>query len=145
MNAFELGSLNWIRQQDFSDPARPIDNWLAVVGGDAKAGRVDFFNKWEPNAYCPLHRHLGDTISVVLQGEHHVEAFDGSKRIRPPGHYGCTPAGEFHWELGGPQGSVVFFSLQSHDGRAFELLDSKGNALGGITVAELLAGQLLPL
>ena len=140
---FDLDKLNWVRQVDDSDPVRPVDNSTAVVGGDVAAGRVDFFTKWAPNAYCPLHRHLGDTISVVLEGEHHVEEMDGSSRTRPPGHYGCTSSGEFHWEYGGPQGSVVFFSLQSSDGRAFELLDPTGKPIGEITVAELLAGKML--
>jgi hypothetical protein len=142
---FDLSKLNWMRQQDFSDPARPVDNSTAVVGGDAASGRLDFFTRWEPNTYCPLHRHLGDTVSVVLQGEHNIEELDGSKRTRPPGHYGFTPTGECHYEFGGPQGSVVFFSMQSKDGRAFGVEDRDGNCLGVITVAEMLAGQILPL
>src|ERR1019366_8126877 len=84
---YDLSKLNWIRQIDNSDPQRPADTSTAVVGGDVAAGRVDFFSKWEPNSYCPLHRHLGDTISVVLQGEHFIEELDGSRRMRPPGHY----------------------------------------------------------
>jgi quercetin dioxygenase-like cupin family protein len=115
----DLEKLNWMRQVDLdTNPARPVDTSIAVVGGDAATGRVDFFNKWEPGSYCPLHRHCGDTISVVLEGEHIVEEFDGSRRIRPPGHYGVTPESDYHWELGGPEGSLVFFTLTSKDGRA---------------------------
>ena len=142
----DLDKLNWMRQVDFeTDPARPVDTSIAVVGGDVATGRVDFFNKWEPGTYCPLHRHCGDTISVVLEGEHIVENFDGSRRTRPPGHYGVTPAGEFHWELGGPEGSLLFFTMTSKDGRAFEAMDREGNVIGEITVADLLAGKLLTL
>ena len=141
----DLDKLNWVRQVDNSDPAHPVDNATAVVGGDAATGRVDFFTRWEPNSYCPLHRHLGDTISVVLEGEHNVEEFDGSRRTRPPGHYGVTPQGDYHWEYGGPQGSLVFFTMTSKDGRAFELMDREGNVIGEIGVAELLAGKILAL
>jgi quercetin dioxygenase-like cupin family protein len=142
----DLDKLNWMRQVDFeTDPARPVDTSIAVVGGDAATGRVDFFNKWEPGTYCPLHRHCGDTISVVLEGEHIVENFDGSRRTRPPGHYGVTPANEYHWELGGPEGSLLFFTMTSPDGRAFELMDREGNVIGELTVADLLAGKLLTL
>jgi hypothetical protein len=143
--AFDLSKLNWVRQQDLSDPARPVDTWTAVVGGDVEAGRVDFFSKWAPHTYCPLHRHLGETISVVLEGEHYVEELDGSKKIRPPGHYACTADGAVHWEHGGPDGSVVFFSLQSDRGLAFELVDRNGAAVGVISVAEMLAGEVIPL
>jgi quercetin dioxygenase-like cupin family protein len=142
LSSFDMDKLNWARQIDDSDPARPVDNSTAIVGGDLAAGRVDFFTKWAPNAYCPLHRHLGDTISVVLAGLHHVEEVDGATRKRPPGHYGHTAAGEYHWEYGGPEGSLVFFSVQSKDGRAFELLDKDGNAVGVVTVADLLSGNL---
>ncbi len=142
---FDLSKLNWIRQVDHSDPRHPVDTSTAVVGGDVAAGRIDFFSKWEPGTFCPLHRHLGDTVSVVLQGEHHVEELDGSTRMRPPGHYALTPKGDLHWEFGGPEGSVVFFSLTSADGRVFELVGSDGQPGGVITVAEMLAGDMLEL
>jgi quercetin dioxygenase-like cupin family protein len=142
---YDLSKLNWIRQIDNSDPERPVDTSTAVVGGDLAAGRVDFFSKWEPNSYCPLHRHLGDTISVVLEGEHFIEELDGSRRMRPPGHYACTRAGELHWEHAGAGGSVVFFSLQSPGGGVFEVNDRDGNALAVITLEQLLNGELLSL
>jgi len=142
---YDLSKLNWIRQVDTSDPQRPVDNSTAVVGGDLAAGRVDFFTKWAPNSYCPLHRHLGDTVSVVLEGPHYVEEVDGSRRARPPGHYACTRSGEMHWEHAGPDGSVVFFSLQSAGGGVFEVNDIDGTALAVITLEQLLAGELLSL
>ena len=142
---FDFSKLNWVREQNNSDPKRPVDIATAVVGGDLKSGRVDFFVKWEPNTYCPLHRHLGDTVSIVLQGEHFIEERDGSKRTRPSGHYSCAPNGELHWEHGGAPGSMVFFSLQSNDGRAFEILDLSGNTVGIVTVADMLAMKALPV
>lgn len=142
VTGFDLSTLNWVRQVDMSDPAHPVDTSTAVVGGDLTAGRIDFFSKWEPGTYCPLHRHLGDTISVVLQGAHHIEEIDGSTRMRPPGHYAMTPRDECHWEFGGSEGSVVFFSVTSPDGRIFELVGRDGESQAVITVEQMLAGEM---
>jgi len=138
---FDLRTLNWVRQQDFSDPARPIDNSFAVVGGDVAVGRVDFFAKWEAGTYAALHRHLADTISIVVEGEHYIEDVHGARRRRLPRHYGCTPKGELHWEVGGPQGSIVFFSVTCPLGDVFEMVHPDGHSLGTVTVAEMLSGS----
>ena len=128
-----------IRDHDLSDPARPVDNVTLIVGGDAASGRVDFITKWKPGHYCTYHRHLGATVSVVLEGEHWVEKEDGTRKRRLPGHYSCAPEGESHREFSGPEGSVVFFSIQSAGGGAFDSLDANGNATRSSTVAQLLA------
>lgn len=128
-----------IRDQDFSDPARPVDNVTLVVGGDAATGRVDFITRWKPGHYCTYHRHLGDTVSIVLAGEHWVEKEDGTRKRRLPGHYSCAPAGESHREFAGPEGSTVFFSIQSADGRAFQSLDASGQAVSdGSTIEQMI-------
>jgi len=139
---FDLDSLDWIRQLDLSDPRRPIDNSTAVVGGDLATGRLDFFTKWSPGTYCPLHRHLADTVSIVVQGEHYVEDVEGKSRKRLPRHYSCTPEDELHYEYGGPEGSVVFFSVTSRDGRLFELVEPDGTSLGEINIEQMLGGGL---
>lgn len=137
---FDWDDERLIRDHDLSDPARPVDNVSLIVGGDAASGRVDFITRWRPGHYCTYHRHLGDTISIVLAGEHWVEKEDGTRKRRKPGHYSCAPAGESHREFAGPEGSVVFFSIHSADGRAFQSLDAAGNAVGeGSTVAQMLS------
>jgi hypothetical protein len=129
-----------IRDFDLSDPARPIDNVTLVVGGDAATGRVDFITKWKPGHYCTYHRHLGETVSVVLAGEHWVESEDGSLRCRPPGNYARTAAGERHREFAGPHGSTVFFSIHSPQGGAFQSLDAAGQPVSeGSTIAQLVS------
>jgi hypothetical protein len=139
---FDLSKLKWNRTQDLSDPAVPIDVSTAVVGGNAELGRIDFIVWWEPNCYCPFHRHMTDTISIVLEGEHHIETTKDSQtvsKVRPPGHYGCTPGGDAHMERAGPNGSLVFFSAQAKDGRVFESLDAQGNVTHITTVADMLS------
>lgn len=138
----DLNSLNWIPERDMSDPRRPVASSTAVVGGDAASGRVDFFTRWEPNSYCSFHAHLADTISVVMAGELNVENLDGSRKQRTAGDYTCTPAGRRHYECAGPEGALLFFSLTSKDGAAFELIDEDGHSKGVVTVADMLAGEL---
>jgi hypothetical protein len=140
--ALDLGNLSWIEERDYSDPARPVASATAVVGGDIEAGRVDFLTRWESNSYCSFHRHLADTISIVLEGELHVEDLDGSRKIRPRGHYSCTPAGRLHWEQAGPNGATVFYSALSKDGPTFEVVDREGNAIAIITATDMLTGRL---
>jgi len=45
-------------------------------------------------------------------------------------------------EYAGPEGSLVFFSMQSTDGRLFEILDKDENVLGIATIEGLVAGRL---
>ena len=141
VSGFDLNKLAWIHSEDHSDPACPIDLWTAVVGGDAEAARVDFIVKWEAGSFCPYHRHLGDAISIVLEGEHHITEMIGGQtvhKIRPPGHYGCVRGGSAHMEYAGPEGSLVFFSAQARDGKLFEILDKDENVLAVTTFDEML-------
>ena len=142
-SSIDLTNLNWIPDIDLSNSARPVTSFTAIVGGDVETGRVDFFTRWEPNSYCSFHRHLAETISVVVAGELHVEETDGSKTTRAPGHYSCTPAGRLHWEHAGPKGALVFYTLQSKDGPAFEVSDRNGNPIQVVTVADMLTGSVL--
>ena len=41
---FDLSTLNWIRQQDFSDPDHPVDTSTAVVGGDVSIEEIEARN-----------------------------------------------------------------------------------------------------
>ncbi len=123
----------------------PIDYWLAVLGARPEAGCVDFLGKWEPGAYCHFHRHLGDTTSFVLEGEHHVlETTDTGTvhKIRHPGSYSQSPGGDVHLEYAGPEGSTVFFSMQCPDDRVFEVLDKDQNVLAVVTLDDFVAGRL---
>ena len=133
-----LSQLNWMEERDLSDPSRPVASATAVVGGDAGTGRIDFYTKWEPNSYCSFHKHTGDAVSVVLAGELHVEELDGTRKVRSVGNYAFTPEGRVHWESAGPGGAVLFFSLHSKDGGAFEHHSREGEVLSSITVAGML-------
>jgi len=116
-----------------------------VLGTRPEDGRIDFLVKWEPDSYCHYHRHVGQTTSIVLEGEHHIVETSPTQTIhktRTVGHYANNPAGDIHMEYGGPKGSVLFFSMHTPDGNLFEILDQNDNVLGVATIENLVSGKL---
>jgi quercetin dioxygenase-like cupin family protein len=123
----------------------PIDYAIRILGASAATGTVDFLGKWAPNSYCHFHKHLGNTTSLVLEGEHHtVETVAGESihKVRQAGDYAQKPGGDVHMEFAGPQGSVVFFSMQAVDGKLFEVLGRGERVLNVTTLEDFLAGNL---
>ena len=146
MSGFPTHDITWHRLLGDDSFDYPIDYWLAVLGGDVAAGRLDFLIKWEANAYCHFHRHLGSTTTLVLEGELHVVDIDGGQhthKVRPVGDFARKDSGDLHMEYGGAEGAVLLFSMQADDGRLFDILDKDMNVLGVVTVENLLKGQLL--
>ncbi len=145
ISGFPPSTINWVHIEGGPEFDYPINNWLAVLGARPEAGRIDFLVKWEPDAYCHFHRHLGETTTLVLEGEHHVVETTATQtvhKIRKPGDYAHTPGGEVHMEYGGAEGSVLFFSMQVADGNLFEILDKDKNVLSVATIEGLLSGKL---
>jgi len=144
ISAFNLNNLKWTHFEGGPEFDYPINYWLAILGARPDAGSIDFLVKWEPDAYCHFHRHIGDTTTLILEGEHHVVETTANQtlhKIRKPGNYSRTPDGEAHMEYAGPEGSLVFFSMHSADGRLFEILDKDENVLGVATIEGLVAGR----
>jgi catechol 2,3-dioxygenase-like lactoylglutathione lyase family enzyme len=145
ISGFNLNNLQWVHIEGGPEFDYPINYWLAILGARPEVGGLDFLVKWEPDSYCHFHRHLGETTTLILEGEHHVVETTANQtlhKIRQPGHYSRTPDGEAHMEYAGPAGSLVFFSMRSPDGRLFEILDKDENVLGIATVEGLLTGKL---
>ena len=145
ISGFNLNNLKWVHLEGGPEFDYPINYWLAILGARPEAGCIDFLVKWEPGSYCHFHRHLGETTTLILEGEHHVVETTTTQTLhktRKPGHYSRTPDGEVHMEYAGPAGSLVFFSMQSPDGRLFEILDKDENILGIATIEGLVSGQL---
>ncbi len=138
---FDSEHIDWQHIVDESQDY-PCDYELAILGADAKTGRLDLIVKWPPNSYCHFHRHVADTAILVLEGEQHVieihdDGSEGEHKIRPAGTYLMSPGGEAHMEHGGPEGALVFFSLFAGDGPVFETLDKDMNVLDAATVADM--------
>lgn len=129
-------------------PALRLPDRLLGRGARRAAGdrSIDFLSKWEPNAYCHYHRHLGPTTLLVLEGEHHViekTATETVHKIRKPGFFARNPGGDVHMEFGGPQGAVVFFSVQAVEGgKLFDVMDADGKVLVTATIDDFLNGKL---
>ena len=144
MKLFDTSSLDWIHLEGGDEFDYPIDYWGAVLSARPD-GHVDIAFRWEPGSYCHFHRHLVDTTSTILQGEHHVIEIENGveieHKVRPPGDYAHKPAGDVHMEYAGPAGSLVLFNMYAPDGRLFEILDKDENALALVTTEALLAGH----
>ncbi len=142
---YDDSTLKWKRLADYKKTFDyPIDYWVAIVGFDAEKKQVDFMGKWEPNSYCHYHRHLSATTSIVLAGEHNVVETTGSDsthKIRTRGDVATTNAGDAHMEYGGPEGSVLLFSMDCDGGKVFEVLDKNNNVLVDLSFDDFIAGN----
>lgn len=122
-----------------------IDYSVAVTRVDREAGLIEFLAKWEPNAYCHFHRHLGRTATWNLEGEHHVVETVPTQTLhktRRPGFKGQTPAGELHMEFGGAEGSTVLFLCEAVDGKLFDIVASDGKVIATATMDDFTNGRL---
>ena len=146
LSGFKTDNITWHRLAGSPAFDYPIDYWLAVLGGNVAEGRCDFLVKWEPDAYCHFHRHIGATTTLVLEGEHHVVESGPTEtvhKIRKVGHFARNDGGDVHMEYGGPDGAVVFFSMQSDDGRLFDIIDKENTVVATTTVEDLLTGNFV--
>ena len=143
--AYPNTDLRWMRLTGSPRFDYPIDYSVAVLRVDEQAGRIDFISRWEPNAYCHTHRHLGETSLLVLEGEHHVvekSELETVHKIRQPGFFTTNPGGDLHMEYGGAEGSLVFFSCQAVDGDIFDVVDAEGKVLRTATIEDFTSGAL---
>jgi|SRR5208282_1828520 len=145
MSHLQSNHLDW---QDLKGGPRfdyPIDYAVAVTGVDRAAGLIEFIAKWAPNSYCHYHRHLGRTVSRVLQGEHHIVETTETQilhKTRKPGFQGQSPAGEIHMEYGGADGATVLFLCEAVDGKVFDIVAKDGIILATTTVDDFISGRL---
>ena len=61
---------------------------VSIFFVDEVRNRVDLLIKFDPNEKVLLHRHLADTNTFVVEGDHVIYEPDGSVReVRPVGQY----------------------------------------------------------
>ena len=145
MQLYNDKEIDWIHLLGDDTFDYPID-YSAAVLNLLDDGHIDMLFRWEPNQYCHFHRHLVNTTTTVLQGEHHLVDMDkgveGEHRIRVAGDYSHRPPGEVHMEYAGPQGSLLLFNMYAPDGRLFEILDRDENVLSLVTIDDFKSGSL---
>ena len=145
LSSFDTNAVEWI---DFEEDSRfdyPINYSIGILGSSPETGTVDFLGRWAPNSYCHFHRHLGDTTSLILEGEQHtVETINGESvhTVRKAGDYAQKPGGEAHMEYAGAEGSLVFFSMKAVDGKIFEVLANDESVLNATSYNDFVAGKL---
>ncbi len=145
MRLLDTDSLDWVRLEGGDGFEYPIDYSFSVLSARPD-GHIDVAFRWEPNSYCHFHRHLVDTTTTVLRGEHHViemaKGVELDHKVRLAGDYAHKPAGDVHMEYAGSSGSVLLFNMYAPDGRLFEILDKDENVLSVATVENLVTGRL---
>lgn len=142
---FDIDKVEWV--QLLGSPAfdYPIDYSYAVLHADRAAGRLDLLVQWAPDAYCHYHRHVCNTVALVIDGEQHVieeGPHETVHKVRKPGFSGRTPDGETHMERAGPQGCTMLFAMQADDGRMFEVLGRDGTVLAVATLDDFVENRI---
>lgn len=145
LSDFDTSNLEWLHFG--ADPRfdYPIDYAIAILGASPESGTVDFLSRWAPDSYCHYHRHLGDSTSLILEGEHHtVEVVDGESihKVRKAGDYVHKPGGDVHMEYAGAEGTLVFFSMKAVDGNIFDVLGRGDRVLNTTSFEDFVAGNM---
>ena len=139
---FDPQSVSWRHAFDSSDPNYLIDYDYSLLGYDLTSGRLDMMLRFKSNGgYCQRHRHIASTVTIVLEGEQHVDEFqpDGKimSMVRKKGDYAWAEADALpHSERGGPDGGIVMLAISAPDGRLFEYFDADMNSVRVLTIAD---------
>jgi hypothetical protein len=88
---------------------------------------VEMVFRFEPNQNCFNHRHVSPSVSLVLEGEHHIFEQDGRggtvRQVRPAGTFAIGLGGDIHIEGGGDSGATVYFSMRGDSDHIYDILD----------------------
>ena len=107
---------------------------------DEARNRVDLLIKFDPNEKVLLHRHLADTNTFVVEGDHVIYEPDGSVReVRPVGQYTFGTGRDAHDEGGGPNGCVLYYSVRGESDALFDMLDADLNVTATLHTADFKA------
>ncbi|MBH63731.1 MAG: hypothetical protein CL569_15040 [Alphaproteobacteria bacterium] len=139
---FDPQSVDWRHAIDASDPSFLIDYEYSLLGYDLETGRLDMMLRFGSNGgHCQRHRHIASTVTLVIEGEQHIDEIqpDGSIRstVRKKGDYAFAEADALpHNERGGPDGGTVVLAISTPDGRLFEYFDADMNSVRILTIAD---------
>ena len=107
---------------------------------DEARNRVDLLIKFDPNEKVLLHRHLADTNTFVIEGDHVIYEPDGSVReVRPVGQYTFGTGRDAHDEGGGPNGCILYYSVRGETDALFDMLDANLNVAATLHTADFKA------
>jgi hypothetical protein len=113
---------------------------VSIFFVDEDRNRVDFLIKFDPNEKVLLHRHLVDTNTFVVEGDHVIYEPDGSVReVRPVGQYTFGTGRDAHDEGGGPNGCVLYYSVHGESAALFDMVDAHMNVTATLHTADFKA------
>jgi hypothetical protein len=113
---------------------------VSIFFVDEAQNRVDLLIKFDPNEKVLLHRHLADTNTFVVEGDHVIYEPDGRVReVRPVGRYTFGTGRDAHDEGGGPNGCVLFYSVRGETDALFDMLDANLNVVATLHTADFKA------
>jgi hypothetical protein len=113
---------------------------VSIFFVDEAKNRVDLLIKFDPNEKVLLHRHLADTNTFVIEGDHVIYEPDGQVReVRPVGRYTFGTGRDAHDEGGGPNGCVLFYSVRGETDALFDMLDANLNVVATLHTADFKA------
>jgi len=138
--SIDLDNLSWMRLEGGPEFDYHIDYAYSVLKADVAAGHIEVLIKWEPNAYCHYHRHLGTTTATIVQGEQHLleeRPCETVTKVRTVGFSGPVKDGDVHMEHAGPEGMTILFDIHVPDGHLFDLLDRDGKVIAPVMLADL--------
>ena len=110
---------------------------VSIFFVDEAKNRVDLLIKFDPNEKVLLHRHLADTNTFVIEGDHVIYEPDGQVReVRPVGQYTFGTGRDAHDEGGGPNGCVLFYSVRGETDALFDMLDANLDVVATLHTAD---------
>jgi len=115
-----------------------------VLDVDDRRGLVDMLMRFEPDARCVPHRHVGPTRTLVIEGVHRIySAEDGGRTLehaRPAGSFATNSGDETHIEGGGPEGAVILLSMTGVERTVYEIFDDAMTLQRTITLDDFRRG-----
>lgn len=138
---FDPASVEWRHLTDDTEDFK-IDFEYSLLGYDLPSKRLDMLLRFKGNGgHCRRHRHVASTVTLVLEGEQHVEELqtDGSTKsiVRKAGDYALAGIdAQPHLERGGPDGGTVLLSMHAPDGVLFEYFDKNMENPRALTIEQ---------
>ncbi len=139
---YDPESIEWRHLTDPEHTDFKIDFEYSLLGYDLPSGRLDMMLRFKGNGgHCRRHRHVASTVTLILEGEQHVEEMqpDGSTKsiVRKAGDYALASTDALpHLERGGPDGCTLLLSLQAPDGVLFEYFDKNMENRRNLTIQQ---------
>lgn len=113
---------------------------VSIFFVDEEKNRVDLIIKFDPNEKVLLHRHLADTNTFVIAGDHVIYEPDGQVReVRPVGRYTFGTGRDAHDEGGGPDGCILHYSVRGDTDALFDMLDANMNVVATLRTSDFKA------